>query len=65
MSVDGFVEGENVEKKGSKHGVGEWGMEGRKVEGGTPRFTERSPIRYPTNNTVKKVLLSFSFPFYR
>lgn len=65
MSVDGFVEGENFEKKGKKHGVGEWGMEGREVEGGTLRFTERRPVSYPTDNTVKKVLLSFSFPFYR
>lgn len=52
-------------KKGSKHGVGEWGMEGRKVEGGTLRFTARSPVRYPTKDTVKKVLLSLSLPFYR
>lgn len=49
-------------KKGSKHGVGEWGMEGRKVEGGTLRFTARSPVRFPTKDTVKKVLLSLS-PF--
>lgn len=46
-AADLWMRSERVRRQretGRKHGVGEWGMEGRKVDRGTLRFTERSTL---------------------